>query len=83
MTENGISEIAVDEEILLRDPEYKALVDYGINKAVAAELKKIYETGWYYILLIWYYILVIWTGPHSAVGNVSGYRCVSNCQGFP
>ena len=73
MTENGISEIAVDEEILLRDPEYKALVDYGINKAVAAELKKIYETGWYYIL-------VIWTGPRSAVGNVSGYRCVSNCR---
>ena len=80
MTENGISEIAVDEEILLRDPEYKALVDYGINKAVAAELKKIYETGWYYILVIWYDILVIWTGPHSAVGNVSGYRCVSNCR---
>ena len=80
MTENGISEIAVDEEILLRDPEYKALVDYGINKAVAAELKKIYETGWYYILVIYYYILVIWTGPRNAVGNVSGYRCVSNCR---
>ena len=20
------------------------------------------------------------TGPHSAVGNVSGYRCVSDCR---
>ena len=22
----------------------------------------------------------IQTGPHSAVGNVSGYRCVSDCR---
>lgn len=44
MTENGIS-AEVDEETLLQDPDYKSLIDYGINKIVAAELKKIYETG--------------------------------------
>ena len=24
-------------------------------------------------------IILIWAGPRSAVGNVSGYRCVSGC----
>ena len=43
MTQNGTEEM--DEATLLQDPDYKALVDYGINKTVAAELKKIYETG--------------------------------------
>ena len=43
MTQNGTEEI--DEATLLQDPDYKALVDYGINKVVAAELKKIYESG--------------------------------------
>lgn len=43
MTQNGTDEI--DEATLLQDPDYKALVDYGINKVVAAELKKIYESG--------------------------------------
>ena len=23
---------------------------------------------------------LVWTGPRSAVGNVSGYRCVSDCN---
>ena len=49
MTENGLKteNAEVDEETLLQDPDYKALVDYGINKTVAAELKKIYDTGLY------------------------------------
>ena len=24
--------------------------------------------------------MVVLAGPHSAVGNVSGYRCVSDCR---
>ena len=45
MTENGLNAAEVDEATLLQDPDYKALVDYGINKTVAAELKKTYDTG--------------------------------------
>ena len=30
----------------------------------------------------WGFVLFLWglTGPRSAVGNVSGYRCVSDCR---
>ena len=24
--------------------------------------------------------IIVFTGPRSAVGNVSGYRCVSDCR---
>ena len=32
------------------------------------------------MLFIFYYSKTCVTGPHSAVGNMSGYRCVSDCR---
>ena len=59
MTQNGTDEI--DEATLLQDPDYKALVDYGINKVVAAELKKIYESG-------------LWSQNIIVMGTCVGYN---------
>ena len=66
MTQNGTEEI--DEATLLQDPDYKALVDYGINKVVAAELKKIYESG-QSSYSIYLYIL-----PHTLTDILGRFR---------
>ena len=35
---------------------------------------------WQFLLDFWRKLLAFSTGPRSAVGNVSGYRCVSDCR---
>ena len=32
------------------------------------------------LIIFFFFFFFFFAGPHSAVGNVSGYRCVSDCR---
>ena len=39
-----------------------------------------YQLNFYIVKRLFFLVPTTYTGPRSAVGNVSGYRCVSDCR---